>query len=199
MVFDIGMRDALRHLVNGNAEPLAELVEQGRTNNLHETLIHYPGAREKLAKALRTGKALKPRERPWERVRLDQRDWYLCGRVAYWIGRGRDDRWQDYKNDPDGDTVWHLAAAEWPEESREGYPDAPRPAASSLQKIWQATKRDNDAYRLMNMTHEFCHGVECELAIVSDPDEFLSRQWCKARELGLESLIYTPTLMTLRP
>lgn len=197
MVFDITLRGALRHLANGDGEPLADLIESGYTKNLHEALQHDPLAREKLAKAVRTGKPLKPRERPWESERLDKRSWWLCGRVAYWIGRGMDDHWQDSKNVSGGGTVWHYAVAEWPEEPGVGWVDAPRPAVSSLQKTWQKTLRDPDAFRLMHMTHQFCHGVEHEVVDVHDPAEFLSQQWCKAKGLGLMPEIYTAHLMPL--
>ncbi|MCO7245251.1 hypothetical protein [Halomonas sp. Mc5H-6] len=194
MAYDLTLRNALRELVNGNAEPLAELVELGYTGNLHETLQHYPEARKKMAKAIRTGKPLERREHPWERHLLDQRDWYLCGRVAYWIGRGMDDRWQDEKNVPDGATVWHYAASEWPENPSDGWPDVPRPAVSSLQKIWQATIRTPDSFRLLNMTHEFCLGVEHELPDIDDAVGFISHQLSKADRLGLMDSIYSKEL-----
>lgn len=182
MVFDITTRHALSELENGNTEPLAELVESGYTKNLHETLQYYPKAREKWARAMRTGKPLKQGEKR-NQQHLAQRDRHLCGRVAYWIGRGMDDQWQDSKEG----TVWHLAAEEVPSVS------APR-----LQKIWQATKRRPDGPCLMRMTHNFCRGVEHELASdVDGPDEFLRIQWQKAVALGLTHDIYAPEFMRL--
>ena len=185
-IHDPDMSDALRCLVKGDPEPLASLIDEGRDHSLHALLGRTPGAREALSKALRTGKPRK-RGKPHDREGLELRNWYLYGRIAYWIGRGMDDRWQDKKNVPDGDTVWHFAAAELPG----------APMASTLQKKWDEAKRSPDAFTLLNMTHQFCHGVEHELADVDDPAEFLSRQWRKAGDLGLLELIYTPHLMRL--
>ncbi|MEA3250561.1 MAG: hypothetical protein U9Q35_03120 [Pseudomonadota bacterium] len=194
MVFDIGMRSALRHLVNGNGDPLADLIEKGQTQNLHKTLEHYPEARGKLAKAIRTGKPLNRREHPYEKERIAQRNWYLFGRIAYWIGSGFDDKWQESKEN----TVWHLAIRDWPVEPREGFPDVNRlESADRLRKLWSQAIKNKDAYTFMNLEREFLNGVEEALGDQEKPYQFAMCQLSKANQLGLNMSMCFSSIMSM--
>jgi hypothetical protein len=183
MAYDLTINAALQDLLEGDASPIAELIEQGHTKNLHTSLSYRPEARAKLARAIRTGNPTKPGEKPQLERNKSQRDWWLCGRVAYWIGRGIDDKWQEHKAES-GKTVWHFAASEWPSQRGEGWPDIEGLKASSLEKRWQSALRNKKAWDFMHMANEFTNGVEHELNDVDDPYIFIAEQWNKAAKLG---------------
>jgi len=118
--------DTLR-LSAGNPEEVANIIERGDPTELQQlahSLSQQPLARERLVRVLRGGSLHKKGER-----KHNNHDNELFPCVAYWIGRGGDDAWQDSKDiDGEGDTVWHYALNDCPE----GYGKA-----TSLRKRWQ--------------------------------------------------------------
>ena len=150
---------------------------------------------------MRTGKVLKRGESKPNTLFSHLRDDWLFNRVAYWIGRGIDDGWQDNKDA----TVWHFAAEEWGDgEGANIYADKPFPLngykPSSLYKAWR--KREHGRWPINNriLTRSFWVGVADEIPDTDDPETFIeqqmekSKRWCFHLE---DSLLFKEKILKM--
>jgi len=193
---------AVDALTQGHSGQLALLIEEGNSDDLFEMaeeLTSTPEARERLARLVRTGKLLKRGESKPNMLFSRLRDEWLFNRVAYWIGRGIDDGWQDNKDA----TVWHFASEEWGDGDEANIcADKPFPLKgykpSTLYKEWR--KRESGRWPINNrvLTRSFWVGVADEMGDVDDPREFIEQQHYKSQRWGFnleDSLLFKGELL----
>lgn len=172
--------DTLR-LSAGNPEEVANIIERGDPTELKQlahSLSQQPKARERLVRVLRGGRVREKGER-----KHNNHDDELFPRVAYWIGHGEDDAWQDSKDiDGEGNTVWHYALDDCPE----GYGKA-----TSLRKRWQTyINNPEDAGQPLNSYQieiMFWQGVRKRISAMNDIESyyFLLQQIEKAEKMRI--------------
>ncbi len=179
---DLGVLIAVCELAKGEPEGVAEILDKGNPNTLQELssqLAKDPEARKRMATALRGGKVRKPGKPP-----MPNHDSELFLHVAYWIGRGEDDKWQDSKAGWNENTVWHLALSTFPESYG---------MASSLRQRWRKCitkqKQKPTATWALSSTGAFIDGVRDALPNKQNGEEaldFIAEQNQKARRYGFK-------------